>query len=290
MADGAVEIASDRLRARIDSLGAELTSLRDAAGRELMTDADPAFWSGRAPLLFPIVGRLRDGRYRLDGREFAMPQHGFARRQAFALVEAAADRAVFRLTDNDATREAFPFAFALDAAFTLEAATLSIDVTVTNRGREAMPASFGFHPAFAWPLPYGAPRAAHRMRFERDEPAPLRALAEGLVAGARPSPLDGRLLALDDALFAGDALVWDRLASGALDYGPEAGPRLAFEFPGAPMLGIWTKPGARFVCVEPWWGHADPVGFDGEIWDKPGMMRFAPGAARSFTMRVTLRD
>jgi len=285
-----IEIASEMLDARINSLGAELSSLRDSAGRELMTDADPAFWAGRAPLLFPIVGRLVGDKYRFDGKEYPLPQHGFARRQQFALVEEATSRAVFRLSDNDETRAVYPFAFTLDAAFTLTGATLATDVIVTNTGDRDMPASFGFHPAFAWPLPFGRPRADHRIVFEEPEPAALSAIALGgwIAPENRPSPLDGRALKLTDQMFERDALVWDRLESQSLRYDGGEGSGLEIGFAGMPKLGIWTKPGARFVCIEPWHGIADPVGFDGEIWDKPGILRFAPGEARIFSMQVTL--
>ena len=288
MAEAFVEIASERLRAAINPFGAELSSLREHDGGELMTDADPAFWSGRAPLLFPIVGRLVDDCYRLDGKDYPLPQHGFARRQGFDLVEQAADRAVFRLTDNEATRAVYPFAFALDAAFTLTGMTLAIDVTVTNCGDRDMPASFGFHPAFAWPLPFGGGKADHRIVFACEEPGPITALtAQGWLGGQGPSPVEGRTLALRDTLFAEGALIWQGLASRSLRYESEAGRGLAIDFD-ADTLGVWTKPGAAFVCIEPWHGIADPPGFSGEIWDKPGMLRFAPGEARTFGMRVTV--
>lgn len=292
MADDWIEIASGGLRAAINPLGAELSSLRDADGRELMTDADPAFWSGRAPLLFPIVGRLMGDKYRLDGEEYTQPQHGFARRQMFALVAQTANRAVFRLSDNDATRAVYPFAFTLDAAFTLAGATLATDITVANTGDRDMPASFGFHPAFAWPLPFGRARADHRIVFEKREPAELSAIVPGgwIAPETWPSPLDGRELKLDDAMFERDALVWDRLESESVRYDGGEGPGLDIGFAGMPRLGIWTRPGARFVCIEPWHGIADRQGFDGEIWDKPGILRFAPGEARTFSMQVTLAD
>ncbi|UZK65011.1 aldose 1-epimerase family protein [Sphingomonas sp. M1-B02] len=287
-----IQIASDALSAAINPFGAELSHLRDAKGRELMTDADPAFWSGRAPLLFPIVGRLVGDRYRLEGKEYALPQHGFARRQPFELVEQAPDRARFRLGDNDATRAVFPFAFTLDADFSLMGATLAIDVTVTNSGDVPMPASFGFHPAFAWPLPFGRSRGEHRILFEKPEPAELSAIVLGgwIDDHGWPSPLEGRELPLSDALFERDALVWGRLESESVSYDGGEGPGLEIGFAGMPKLGIWTKPGARFLCIEPWHGIADPIGFDGEIWDKPGILRFEPGQARSFGMQVTLRS
>ena len=285
-----IRIASDRLSADVDPLGAELSHLRDADGRELMTDADPAFWTGRAPLLFPIVGRVNGDVLRIDGREHPMPKHGFARRSLFEVVEADDAHARFALTDTAQTRAAYPYAFRLEAAFRIEGATLSTEVSVGNRGDRAMPAQFGFHPAFAWPLPYGRPRPDHRLLFERDEPGTLRSITpDGFIApDPRPSPVDGRELRLADALFERDALVWDPVASRALRYGASDGPQLDIAFPDTPSLGVWTKPGARFVCVEPWQGHADPEGFSGEFRDKPGVVLVAPGEVRTFRMSVTL--
>lgn len=284
-----IEIRSGALTAAIDPLGAELVSLRDAQGREWMSDGDPAYWTGRAPLLFPIVGKLNNGTYRLGGREYALPQHGFARRREFALVEQAGDRALFRLADDDETRAVYPFPFALDAAFTLSGATLAMEIAVTNRGDVPMPASFGFHPAFAWPLPGGGAKQAHRIVFEQAEPAPLNRIEGGLIGAAdRTTPVEGDTLWLRDDLFVDDALVWEAPASRTLRYGCEDGPELAIAFRGMPMLALWTRPGAGFLCVEPWQGHADPVGFTGEIWDKPGMLRLEAGERRDFTMTVTL--
>ncbi|MFZ3482667.1 aldose 1-epimerase family protein [Sphingomonas sp. 3-13AW] len=284
-----VEIGNGILTAAIDPLGAELVSLRDAQGRELMTNADPAYWTGHAPILFPIVGRLAGDRYRLDGRDYALPQHGFARRRTFTLAEQSAERVRFRLEDDAESRAVYPRAFALDVTHALEGATLTTTVTVTNRDTCDLPASIGFHHAFAWPLPYGRPRDAHRITFETPEPATLASIEDGLIAPApRPSPLQGCVLPLSDDLFTEDALVWRQLKSQSLRYDAGEGPALQIGFPDTPMLGIWTKPGAAFICVEPWHGIADPVGFDGEIWDKPGMMRVAPGASRSAVMSVTL--
>lgn len=283
-----IAFGSDALRATVNPFGAELSSLTDADGRELMTDADPAYWTGRAPILFPIVGGLAGDTYRLDGATYRMAKHGFARRSAFEVVEAGEAAVRFRLTDSAETREQYPFAFALEIGFAIEDATLAISTELVNTGDRDLPASFGYHPAFAWPLPYGAPRGEHRMVFDADEPGDLLALApDGTIAGTRQSPLDGRTLHLDDALFTDDALIWAPVASRGLTYGPASGPalRIAWE---APDLGVWTKPGAAYVCVEPWWGHADPAGFAGEIWDKPGITRLAPGERRRFDMSIAL--
>lgn len=285
-----ITIRSNEITATINPFGAELTSLQTSDGAEWMTDGDPAFWSGRAPLLFPIVGSLTGGIYRLDGRSYALPQHGFARRKPFSPVIEQTSHVVFRLEEDTETLVVYPFRFSLEAAFTLSGATLAMDITVTNRGDKDMPASFGFHPAFAWPLPGGGASEDHRILFQEDEPGGLTAIAPGggLLPETRLSPVQGRELRLRDADFSGDALIWQALESRALRYESAEGPMMEVEF-NAGMLGIWTKPGARFLCIEPWHGIADPAGFEGEIWEKPGMLRFTPGQARRFSMQVTLR-
>lgn len=292
MSDGWVRIGNGRLTAAINPLGAELSSLTDADGRELMTDADPAFWGGHAPILFPVVGKPNGETIRVDGRSYPMRQHGFARRRMFALAERGDDRVSFTLAADDETRAVYPFDFVLRVAFAIVGATLSVAVTVENPDPvRALPASIGFHPTFAWPLPYGAARAAHRIVFEQQEGEAIRRIVtgEGTIAPEpRPSPLDGRVLHLADDLFTADALIWDAVRSQSVLYGADSGPQLRIDFPDTPMLGIWTQPGAHFVCIEPWHGIADPQGYTGEFADKPGVFTVAPGASRTVSMAVTL--
>lgn len=288
-----VTLASGTLTASIHPLGAELWSLTDAEGREMMTDADPAFWSGRAPLLFPIVGALAGDQYRLGDLTFAMAKHGFARRSEFALVSADETQALFRLEASDATRLQYPFDFQLDMGFALEGATLAMTATISNRGDAPIPFSFGYHPAFAWPLPYGGGVADTRVVFERDEPAPVRRVdgATGLLMPhPQPSPVNGSVYAPTYADFEADALIWDVLASRSLTYGVPGQPRLRIDFPDTPMLGIWQKPGARYLCIEPWAGIADPLGFTGDFTQKPGVTTLAPGAQQRLRMDVTLLE
>lgn len=284
-----IAIASDRLTARINPLGAELWSLTDALGREYMTDADPAFWTGHAPLLFPIVGMLNGDRYRLDGREYAMPKHGFARKSLFTCVEASETAALFRLTDSQSSRDAFPFAFELLMGFRLKDWTLEMETTVRNTGDTELPFSFGFHPAFAWPLP-GGEKEAHRVTFAEPEPQPIRRIdSAGLVLPEPvPTPVEGRSITPGASLFEADALIWDTLHSRELSFGVEGGPSLEIAFPDTPMLGIWQKPGANYLCIEPWQGIADPQGFDGDFRDKPGVAMLLSGSERRFRMDVTV--
>jgi galactose mutarotase-like enzyme len=287
-----ITIANDHLTAAINPLGAELSSLKDAQGRELMTDADPAFWTGRAPLLFPVVGKPAGEVIRVDGKEYSMKQHGFARRLPFILTDHSATHATFRLEASDETRTHYPYDFILDATFRLDAATLHTEIAITNPSANEMPASFGFHPAFAWPLPGGPERTRHRILFAQDEPEGVRPIAPDgtILPGTARSPLDNRTLTLTDDLFAHDALVWDNLRSQSVTYGPDdGGPSLEIAFPDTPMLGIWTKPGARYICVEPWHGIADPQGYVGEFKDKPGIFMVPAGGVKHITMSVSLR-
>ncbi|MBT2186311.1 aldose 1-epimerase family protein [Sphingobium nicotianae] len=285
-----IDITGDGLSATINPLGAELWSLSDGTGRRLLHDGDPAIWVGRAPLLFPIVGGLRDDSYRLDGLRYSMARHGVARRQSFDLVAQEPDRALFRLTDNEATRVAYPFAFQFDAEFSIDGASLTMTLSATNAGEADMPVSMGYHPAFAWPLPYGLPRTDHRILFDAAEPDTLCLLdSTGLIAtDDRPSPVDGRMLALNDDIFAQDALIWRHPRSRGCLYGVPGGPNLRVDWSEMPSLGIWTKPGATYVCIEPWDGIADPQGFAGEIWNKPGIHRLGAGESVTHWMRVTL--
>ena len=161
---------------------------------------------------------------------------------------------------------------------------------VQNTGDEVMPASMGYHPGFCWPLPGGQPRSAHCIEFETDEPAPARRIdAHGLLTPERhTTPIVNRRLMLDDALFRDDVLVFDEIRSRSVTYGAGDRPQLRIDFPDARYLGVWTRPGAPFVCIEPWQGITDPQGFTGELHDKPGIFALAPGATRSLTMTLTL--
>lgn len=292
MSDDLVTITGDALTARINPLGAELWSLTDSSGAEYMTDADPAFWTGHAPLLFPIVGSLSDDVLRLDGREYPLPRHGFARRSLFALVQVEDNEARFRMTDSPDTRAVYPFGFVLEVSFRIEGMTLHIETSVFNPNADPLPFSFGYHPAFAWPLPGGADKAAHKLVFEADEPQDVRRVSREtglLLAQSEPTPIVARKLPLTEDLFRADALIWDHLNSRGLRYGADGGTWLDIAFPEMPSLGVWQVPGARYICVEPWQGHADPEHFNGDFRQKPGIVLLESGQTRSFRMDVSVQ-
>jgi galactose mutarotase-like enzyme len=285
-----VTLSSDALSAELDPKGAQLSALRDRDGRDLLWNGDPAIWAGRAPILFPIVGVLVDGKYRLGSTSYSLPRHGFARNRMFTLESANATTAVFRLHDDEETLLVYPFRFNLDIQFRLTGPTLSMTATIRNLGNEIMPASFGFHPAFRWPLPQGQDRAGHFIEFATDEPDPVRRLdAAGLLSPERhATPIVQRRLVLTDELFKSDALILDRIRSRSVVYAGTAGTQLQVSFADSPYLGIWTKPGAQFICIEPWHGISDPAGFSGDFHDKLGINLIAAGGSFSTTMAVSL--
>lgn len=285
-----VTLSSGVLTAQVDPLGAQLSVLRDQAQRDLLWNGDPSVWSGRAPLLFPIVGALAGGAYRLDSKTYHLPRHGFARRSVFQVAESSATSAVFRLKADDVTFQLYPFSFQLELQFALDGATLSMTALIRNLGDRKMPASFGYHPAFCWPLPYGRERAGHVIEFAGDEPSPVRRLdKDGLLMPERfPTPVVERHLALQDALFQDDAIIFDDLRSRSVTYGAPDGPRIRLSFPDAPYLGVWSKPQANFVCIEPWHGVADPQGYAGNFNAKPGVFMVTPGASMAAKLTITL--
>ena len=285
LSNSTVSISTTALSAEISATGAELVRLRDGAGADLLWDGNPAVWNGRSPLLFPIVGEVKGNRLKVAGTAYEIGRHGFARTSTFALVRSDAASCTWRLVSSEATRRQYPFEFRLDVIYRIEGATLHMEAEVANTGAVVMPASFGFHPALRWPLPYGKARAAHEIVFARNEPAPIRRPIDGLLSAAQfPTPVRDRRLLLRDELFEDGALVFDVLASRSVVYG-EA---IRVDFPRMPHLGIWTKPGAGYVCIEPWQGYASPEGFDGELADKPGVIAIAPGATEGFAMSITV--
>jgi galactose mutarotase-like enzyme len=285
-----LSLSSGDLSARIDPLGAQLSVLSDRSGRDLLWNGDKSIWAGRAPILFPIVGALAEGTYRLGSAAYRLPRHGFARVSLFRIVDSSPGSAIFRLNADDESLKVYPFHFELDVRIELVGPTLSMTTVIRNQGAADMPASVGYHPALRWPLPFGQARSSHFIEFEHAEPSAIRRLdSDGLLKSERfPTPVDRRQLKLTDALFQDDALIFDDLSSRSVIYGANDGPRIRVGFPDAAYLGIWTKPQANFVCIEPWRGVADPQGYAGDFSKKPGVSNLSAGAEMAITMSITL--
>jgi len=284
-------IASDTLRATIAAKGAELTQLGTAAGTEVLWQGTEP-WPRHAPNLFPIVGMLANDTLRHDGRTYRVTQHGFARDRDFAWLERTPTTARLELRDDAATRALYPFAFRLEIAYAIAGDTQDITFTLDNTGEAILPASFGAHPAFRWPLRPGIAKEDHLLTFSHEETAPIRRGPGGFIAPERhETPVRNRRLPLSDALFQPSAVVMDAPASRWVRYSApgHAAPAVTVAWDsGFPNLGIWSRPDAALLCIEPWHGMASPAGWDGAFTDKPGLMHIPPGERRRAVHSITV--
>ena len=284
------DLAGGAISASILAHGAELCTLRDAAGQDYLWPAGPA-WPRHAPVLFPIVGRLRDDTLAHQGRSYRMTQHGFARDRRFTWLDRSATECRLALSDDAQTRAMYPFAFRFEVHYRVTDATLAITYTVFNTGDAVLPASVGAHPAFRWPIVPGTPKEAYALTFDAAETAPLRAVSGGLLTEAeRPTPIQGQHLALHESLFDADALILPAPASQSVRFAAGTGPALTVAWDsGFHQLGIWSRVGGDFLCIEPWHGMASPQDFTGEFAEKPWLLLIPPGESRSVSFRLTLQ-
>jgi galactose mutarotase-like enzyme len=284
-----IQLESGAARAAVSPLGAELKRWR-SGDRDLLWQGDPVWWEQSAPVLFPIIGWVRDGMIRVDGAEHPMGVHGFAAASLFAVETTAPHRARLTLRESNATLAAYPYPFRLSLDYRLGPHSLAIAVEVENTGDRPMPYAVGLHPGFPWPLT-DARREDHAVVFAMPETPEVPVITPGGLFSARrrPVPLDGCRLALDDALFAHEALCFLDARSRSLNYAAAAGgPAITLEATGLPHWAIWSKPGAPFVSLECWTGHGDPKGFTGELKDKPSMRLLAPGAIDRAALLMTV--
>ena len=289
MTQDSFTLRNDMMTATVAAAGAELCSLNNAGGIELLWQAGPE-WPRHAPLLFPVVGRLKNDELRHKGKVYPMTQHGFARDQRFDWVRREPTSCKLLLADNAATRARYPFAFRLSVAYTLDRADLEVALEISNTGDAMLPASIGAHPAFNWPLLPGLAKEDYALVFSKDEPMPVRRLKDGLLRAApEPTPVRGNMLALSERLFDDDAIILDRPASHSVRFAAGRGPSIEVSWEGFRELGIWSKPqGAPFLCIEPWHGFASPADFDGEFNDKPGLMHIAQAESRALKYRIRI--
>lgn len=282
-------ISNGVLDVAIETRGAELQSLRRRGGQtEYLWQGDPSFWGRRAPVLFPIVGRLRGDRYRVGGQEYALPQHGFARDAGFTVLERHPDHVAFLLKNSPATREVYPFPFELGIRYKLEDTALDVRYEVLNPGTDTLWFSIGAHPGFNCPLRRDEAFEDYEVVFESEETADRMFLEGGLIAPGKARVLAGaRRLPLTRELFAPGALVFEGLRSSWAGLGRRCeGLDVVVRFAGWTYLGIWTAPGAPFVCIEPWSGIADDVDFDGDLSEKTGIVALEPGGRKILTYSI----
>ena len=279
------------LEAVVQTRGGELVSLR-RHGMEYIWGGDPAFWSGRNPILFPIVGSLKSGRVDIGEQTYVMSRHGFARNLDFAPVEQDGGSIILELRESGETLERYPFPFSLRVRHQLLEDGFSTAFTVENTGAAPLPFCIGAHTAFRCPLFDGERFEDYQLVFSQHEDASTLLLTpEGLIRGRASEPMlfDGAL-PLDYETFRRlDTIIFRQLRSDTVSLmHRETGRGVKLDFSQFPMVAFWTKPGAPFLCLEPWQGCAAFDDETGRFQDKPFAITLAPGEKKTLAYTVTL--
>jgi len=267
-----ITLQSDEIKVVISSKGAEIQSILDKNGVERMYDGNPAFWASRAPILFPVAGGFRNDGYEWQGTWYPMPKHGFIRPLEWQVEKAEADRAVFLMREKN---EGFPFDYDLRASFTVKENRLEVEYAVTSRDERPFCFSIGSHEAYATP----GGIETYEVVFDEEE-----TLAHSILEGALNShettivAENTKVLPLKYEYFAVDALVFRSLKSKGVTLRSTQHDRtIRVDFPDEPFLLLWTKPGAPYICIEPWCNGPDFVDAPKEIDQKPGFMQVEKG-------------
>lgn len=262
-------ISNKILTASIKHAGAELFSLIDNQKKEYIWDGNPDFWPKHSPILFPIVGSLKNDTYIFNEKEYHLPRHGFARDMEFQLIEKTESSATFSLEYSEKTLQKYPFKFELQIIYKLEDNTLNIGYKVINKGDIQLPFSIGAHPAFALPKEF----SNYSIQFEKEEKLEYSLLENGLISNTTETlETSNNAVSLNYKLFENDALVFKTLESNSLTILENSKPYIKVDFEDFPNLGIWTKENASFICIEPWFGYSDTLEKSGDLFKKEGIL------------------
>lgn len=286
-------LQSADLTVEINPIGMEISSIKSKnTGLEYIWQADPSIWNGQAPVLFPIVGALKDGFTIIDGKRYEMPKHGFVRNSTKPkLVEETDNSVRLRLTWDEESLMQYPFEFQLDMVFTLVGKTLEIEHQISNLSNKTMPYFIGAHPAFNCPLYPGETYEEYSLEFpELETDATWLITDNGLITDqTQPFLENSSSIVLQKHLFDKDALIFKHLKSREVTLTHKnKGAILAVKFDDFDYLGIWAKSGAPFVCIEPWLGIGDSFNSNNEFVNKEGLQKLEPlqSETKSYSIMV----
>ena len=270
------EIKNEHIKAKIKSFGAELNSLQKCAEElEYIWQGDSKYWNRHSPILFPIVGRLKNDSYTYQNQKYNMTQHGFARDKEFEVIKNEVDFIEFRLKSDEKTLEIYPFSFELYLSYKLEKNSLIVSYKVINKSDDKMLFSIGAHPAFNWTLKEDEKKENYFLEFENIKETKRYFLNDkGLVYDSVDLKIIDNKIALNEELFKNDALVFEDLNIKTLTLKNSINENyIKLNFENFPYLGIWSKPtGAPFICIEPWFGVADDENSNQNFEDKKGII------------------
>lgn len=273
--------------------GGEIHSIKSKNdGTEYLWDGKPQYWKYHAPILFPIVGKVVDSKYRVDGKTYELPQHGLARTSEFKLISQTKDEITFGLTYSEESLKIYPYKFLLKSIYKLEGNTVNVTYSVENLDDKKIYFSIGTHPAFMCPIDSDDKFEDCYLQFNEKETSNRKILTEeGYLSYKESQCLNSMdTLMLSKELFKDDALVFNDLRSDKITIRSKNNDKaLVVDFKGFPYMGIWApKNGAPFVCIEPWFGHADYEDFNGEFNEKEGIISLEVEKEFSCTYKITV--
>ncbi|NJL74960.1 MAG: aldose 1-epimerase family protein [Saprospiraceae bacterium] len=285
-------IQNEYLQIGLKQKGGELFSIQSKANQqEYMWEADPAYWGRHSCILFPIVGKVWNDTYRIDGQSFTMTQHGFLRDLDFEVIAQSEDAIIFQYEITEALASQYPYSCLIRITYTVIANTLSVVYAVENLEGQEIYFSIGAHPGFRCPLLPNEKRADYKLVFNQAETAVRYLIENGYQTGATEPVLENTTtIAITDHLFDNDALIFKHLQSNKVTLvNNQETPILTFHFPNTPFLGIWSKsPDSPFVCIEPWYGIADKLHADWDYKDKEGVVALEADGIFSFEHRIEI--
>ena len=285
-----IRFTSEHYSVTVSRLGAETVSFMDHnLQKEYLWQGNPEYWDGQAPFLFPLVGRMPEGKLRIAGKEYPMPLHGFARDSEFTIKEQSDNRLVLTFSDNETTHTMYPFAFTLICSFELNGNVLKVSRTVQNQSGEPMPFCIGEH--FGFNLDFnGCTIRDYYIKMAAHETAPIYRVTNRMeLSNPEPYFNESDIIRLDEHIFDHDALIFRDLSKngasvrndwdehGVSVYAPDFG-----------QLAFWAMPNAPFVCIEPWCGHISPPNTPIDLEQRCGVLTLPPHCEKTFSTTVTV--
>jgi len=282
-------LSNSLLSCTISELGAEIVSLKSKTDRhEYIWQANPNIWAGSAPILFPIVGRLKGGQYSFNNKKYSLPTHGFIRNQCFIIKQRTESSLTLSARANPSTLQTYPFKFQLDVTFSLEQKSLKVMYEVINQDNTELYFAIGSHPAFALPqAEFNEGKC--KLVFSEQEAHYCQLIKNDLLSEEKsPVDLTQKTLILTTDLFDYDALIFRDICSSSITLLVDQKPIISLEMGNNKHLGIWAKPNAPYVCIEPWTATDETMKTPVELKDKSDLMCLSSGEIHTNYYRINI--
>lgn len=288
-------LENEKIKMTASTYGAELHSITGKKEEtEYLWNGNPEYWKYHSPHLFPIVGQLKNSKYRVGEKEYELPSHGLARISEFTLISQSSDCITFELSYSDKSLEVYPYKFSLQVTYTLEENSIKVSYKVTNLDDKMIYFSLGAHPAFMCPIEKTEVLEDYYLKFNKLENSSIMCFNEDtyFTHDKKEYLVNSDIINLKKEVFKNDALVFDDLKSDKITIKSKNSKKsLSVEFSQFPYMGIWAPAkGAPFVCIEPWFGHADYEDFSGEFEDKEGVLSLEIGKEFNCSYKISVEE